>query len=190
MKVILTFILLLICSISNVDASFQKDILIHNMIQDQRQRNLNFNLKYYKGMLTELECLSLAVYHEARGEGTLGIKAVAYVIHNRVWYSRKIQQQGKQEVPWGTTYCETVYQDRQFSFINDQINDSILYFDVYEKIIRICYDLLYNGGFALNKSPVGRSYYFHSLETPEDWRYYDQYEFVATIGNHHFFTFK
>jgi spore germination cell wall hydrolase CwlJ-like protein len=188
MKYLIT-IFLLFCNLAFAD-QITKEETIKNLIKEQRDRNLNFNLKEYEFELTELECLALTVYHEARGEGETGIKAVAFVIHNRVTLSRRMKSQGAQKPYWGVTYCDTVYQDNQFSFINDNKNDSVLYFHDYEKILRICYDLMYNGGFLLEKSPVGKSYFFHSLEKPKDWMYHSHYDYVATLGNHHFFTFK
>jgi hypothetical protein len=162
---------------------------IDDLLQNQRIRNLNFFMIDYKDQMTDLECLSLAVYHEARGESMLGMTAVAFVIHNRVSLSIKRQEKNK-EVPWGTTICETIFQDRQFSFISDKHPDSVLYIDVYEKIVKLSYDLLYNGGFSLKSSPVGKAYYFNALENPYEWRYHEHYEYIATIGNHHFYGNK
>ena len=52
-----------------------------------------------------LLCLTLNVYHEARGEPFLGQVAVAEVTLNRV-----------DDLRWPDTVCEVVYQPYQFSW--------------------------------------------------------------------------
>ena len=54
----------------------------------------------------EKQCLTAALWHEARGEGLQGIKAVASVIENR----RQSQQ-------YPSTYCKIIKQHKQFSFV-------------------------------------------------------------------------
>lgn len=56
---------------------------------------------------TDLDCLTANIYHEARGEGTLGMVAVGQVTLNRVKDSR-----------WKDTICGVVYQPYQFSWTN------------------------------------------------------------------------
>ena len=51
----------------------------------------------------ELHCLSLNVYHEARGEPIQGQLAVAYVTMNRLVSGR-----------YPDSICNVVWQDRQF----------------------------------------------------------------------------
>ena len=54
----------------------------------------------------EKQCLTAALFHEARGEGLVGIKAVASVIENR-----------KHNADYPSTYCKIIKQHRQFSFV-------------------------------------------------------------------------
>ena len=56
----------------------------------------------------EKQCLTAALWHEARGEGLQGIKAVASVIENR-----------KQSPQYPSTYCKIIKQHKQFSFVQD-----------------------------------------------------------------------
>ena len=56
-------------------------------------------------MIAAAACLSLALYHEARGESRLGQLMVAKVIVNRVASRR-----------WPSSMCNVITQDRQFSF--------------------------------------------------------------------------
>ena len=54
----------------------------------------------------EKQCLTAALFHEAKGEGLIGIKAVASVIENR-----------KHNADYPGTYCKIIKQHRQFSFV-------------------------------------------------------------------------
>ena len=58
--------------------------------------------------LTELECLALNIYHEARGESLLGRKLVAQVTVNRVRHNG-----------FPDTVCGVVRQSKQFSWTHD-----------------------------------------------------------------------
>lgn len=60
----------------------------------------------------ELHCLSLNIYHEARGESTQGQLAVAYVTMNRVVSGR-----------YPDSICDVVWQDKQFSWTHDTVSD-------------------------------------------------------------------
>jgi spore germination cell wall hydrolase CwlJ-like protein len=62
--------------------------------------------KKQKDYQKEKTCLTAALYHEARGEGSHGIKAVASVIENR-----------KKHEAYPATYCKIIKQNKQFSFI-------------------------------------------------------------------------
>lgn len=53
----------------------------------------------------EKQCLTTALYHEARGEGEFGMKAVANVIHNRYLHP-----------DYPDTYCGVINQRKQFSY--------------------------------------------------------------------------
>lgn len=53
----------------------------------------------------EKRCIVDALYHEARGEGAIGMKAVANVIHNRY-----------EHPAYPSTYCGVINQRKQFSY--------------------------------------------------------------------------
>lgn len=55
--------------------------------------------------LINLDCLAKVVYYEARGEGEMGMLAVAWVVLNRVMHPN-----------YPKTICEVVYQKKQFSW--------------------------------------------------------------------------
>lgn len=54
---------------------------------------------------SEVRCLAENLYHEARGEGTMGMLAVGQVTLNRVKDKR-----------WPSSVCRVVYQHKQFSW--------------------------------------------------------------------------
>ena len=56
---------------------------------------------------TEKQCIEAALWHEARSEGTRGIKAVLEVITNR-----------KNHPDFPSTYCKVILQPKQFSAFN------------------------------------------------------------------------
>jgi spore germination cell wall hydrolase CwlJ-like protein len=58
----------------------------------------------------EIECLSRNIYHEARGEGHVGMTAIAMVTLNRVKDPR-----------WPKTVCKVVYQPYQFSWTHQKV---------------------------------------------------------------------
>jgi len=69
---------------------------------------LHLNGCNYSGavlLIAAAACLSLALYHEARGEPLLGQLMVARVIVNRMESRR-----------WPSSMCNVITQDRQFSF--------------------------------------------------------------------------
>jgi len=66
----------------------------------------------------ELECLSQAIYHEARGEPLAGRIAVGWVVLNRVTSGR-----------YPSSICEVVYQAKQFSWTDwmPSVNNATTY---------------------------------------------------------------
>ena len=126
--------------------------------------------------LTETECLATAMYHEARGEGDKGMKAVAFVIYNRVKSSL-----------FPKSYCQVILQPAQFSFTSDRNPDNIKDWDTYAKVLAMAVDLVQNDGFQRIASPVGSALFFNSFRSRNGWAYAKARKFVATIGNHHFF---
>lgn len=142
---------------------------------DKAQRENDYRRNMRAANLTETECLATAMYHEARGEGDVGMKAVAFVIHNRAKSGR-----------YPADMCSVVLQHRQFSFTEDRNPDNIKQWKVYERALRMAV-MLVNGGFASERSPVHDAMYFHALAKPSNWTYAKARKFITTLGNHHFF---
>lgn len=74
----------------------------------------------------ELQCLSLNIYHEARGEPSEGQLAVAYVTMNRVTSGR-----------YPKSVCNVVWQSKQFSWTHDGISDTPREGEEWERAKRI-----------------------------------------------------
>jgi spore germination cell wall hydrolase CwlJ-like protein len=55
----------------------------------------------------QVDCLTSAIYHEARGEPYIGQVLVAAVIHNRVLSDH-----------FPGSYCEVIKQDNQFEYVS------------------------------------------------------------------------
>lgn len=121
-------------------------------------------------MLTTLSCIAMAVYFEARGESTVGQRAVAEVIMNRVSDPR-----------WPSSACEVVKQSSQFSFYKagkKYKTDPSLYVQA-EAVARGAM-----GGDTLNTGAL----YYHSTKVRPVWRH--KLDALGTIGSHVFYTDK
>lgn len=113
-------------------------------------------------------CLLKNVYHEARGEGVAGMKAVAAVTMNRA------SQTGK-------TLCDTVYAYKQFSWANTaksrnkpMTGDTSVVYAVVEKAM---------SGTMLDIT--GGATHYHTKAVKPKWR--KQLKTLLTINDHIFY---
>lgn len=123
----------------------------------------------------ELDCLTQAVYYEARGEGQSGMEAVAQVVVNRVRHP-----------DFPNTICGVVYQGVsrgrgcQFSFVCDgsmrRRSEAELWDRSRSVAVRAIEGRL--------DSPVGTSTFFHATRIAPNWRGLQR---MATIGRHVFY---
>lgn len=123
----------------------------------------------------DLECLSLAIYHEARGESKSGQVAVGFVVLNRT-------TSGK----FPPTICSVVYQGTrkgcQFSWVCDRHSDIPRDAAAYQRAVSHATAVLANEV----SNPVGKSLFFdgfvHRRQTAN--RPAGHYQ----IGNHRFYA--
>ena len=148
----------------------------HMELLEKAKRENAARVSMRRAALTPTECLATAMYHEARGEGEKGMKAVAYVIYNRV-----------KSGLFPKDYCQVVLQRSQFSFTSDRNPDNIRDWVIYAKVLAMAVELIQNDGFQRMASPVGSALFFNSFRSRNGWSYAKARKFVATIGNHHFF---
>lgn len=129
---------------------------------------------------SELECLALNMYHEARGEGSRGMLAVGYVTVNRT------QTQGFPKTICGVVHegvyrnGKIVYRRCQFSWYCDGRSDKATNLAQYEQAHNLARAIL--TGQASN--PVGKSVFFHNGQVKPRWR---RVVFQCRIGGHRFY---
>lgn len=128
---------------------------------------------------SDLDCLTQAVYYEARGETDSGQRAVAQVILNRVRHPA-----------YPKTICNVVYQGAvkrtgcQFSFTCNGIMTNRVESWAWKRARTVAEDAL--DGYVMKS--VGASTHFHVLGISPDWA--DRMQRTATIGNHAFYQFS
>lgn len=114
----------------------------------------------------QVECLTQAIYHEARGEPERGQVAVAQVVLNRL-----------KSGLFPETICEVVYEPKQFSHIRKATFDYSS--EAWVKAQRIAV-LTYKG---LIDDPSNGAMYFCN---PAKTKNCQKGKTVAVIANHHF----
>ncbi len=123
------------------------------------------------GMSSELRCLALNIYHEARGESTSGQKAIASVIMNRVRSQR-----------YPDSICEVVWQPRQFSWtIAHERCHAVTDPRAWKKALIIAHRALAGYEYA----GVGEATHYHASSVDPYWAAHGL--FVAKIGDHVFY---
>lgn len=145
------------------------------VIEQQEQNRI---LEEYKA--TERECLVTALYHEARGEGKVGIEAVASVIYNR-----------KHHKNYPASYCGIVNQYKQFSYtllnkpFGEALESSLPAYEgkVYAEILTVA-DKMVNDRFKpmLNSSVL----WYTTHKVSNHWT--KKKKIVAIIGKHRFYS--
>lgn len=136
----------------------------------------------------QIECLAKNMYFEARGEGSLGQDAVAFVTINRVQSDR-----------YPDTICEVVYQAKtnsrgqplrnrcQFSWFCDGKSDTIRE-SIYPKL-RARAEYIYINYYLndyMTDITDGATHY-HSKQVTPYWSQHTNYQLVASIGQHVFY---
>lgn len=126
----------------------------------------------------DTDCLTQAVYYEARGEGTDGMRAVAQVIVNRV-----------RNPNYPKSICAVVYQGAsqhgcQFSFACDGSADTPARNAAWRRARSIAEAAM--NGYVMKS--VGSATSFHTVSVHPDWA--GTMQRVATIGSHIFYQLR
>ena len=121
--------------------------------------------------MTQLCCLAVAVFFEARGETTMGQYAVAEVVMNRV-----------EDPRYPDTVCDVVFEDRQFSFTHDGRPDRLprIPTRASRQARTVASDVL--DGYRIGIS----STHYHTVSVDPFWN--EHFELDGKIGNHLFYT--
>ena len=117
-------------------------------------------------------CLTLALHHEARGEGYEGMLAVSDVIHNRVHDHR-----------YPDTICEVVFEPYAFSFTLAIPERTLRKHppEHYEAAYKVTLDVLEHGTYL----GLTATHYHTTSVSPYWSKHFTRNE---TIGNHIFYT--
>lgn len=125
--------------------------------------------------LENLDCLSEALYFEARGENKHGQIAVGIVVLNRVKSDK-----------YPNSVCEVIHQQFngvcQFSYYCDGRPEIYKELKTYNEIRELAWDVL-QGEYSLQ---IPNALYFHASYMKPYW--IDEFTRVAMIGNHHFYS--
>ena len=118
----------------------------------------------------ELSCLARNIYYEARGEGEVGMRAVAHVTLNRV-----------RSPLFKNTICGVVHQPYQFSWV--RMEKSNPRGSTWEMAQNIAEDVYLGQGPADN---TGGATYFHAKSVRPSWT--RRLTYTVTIGRHVFYS--
>jgi N-acetylmuramoyl-L-alanine amidase len=108
-------------------------------------------------------CLSLAIYHESRGETSLGQEWVGHVILNRTKDPR-----------WGGNTCEVIRDKSQFSFTMEQPVD--------DKAWQLAQTIAYR--ISYNEDITGGSLWYHRCDIKK--QHWTTNLHMIIVGNHCF----
>ena len=124
----------------------------------------------YQVMEAQLNCLTEAIYHEARSESYTGQLLVGFVIKNRVMSDK-----------FPDDFCQVIEQPWQFSFTHElgdrtmREKDAAEYAEAVAEIV------------MTSENPLpDEVLYYHTVDVTPDWNYnlLDQYK---VVGNHVFY---
>lgn len=125
-------------------------------------------------VMTAALCLSLTIYHEARGENIYGQLAVAQVVMNRVESPR-----------YPDTVCGVVTQRKQFSFLNN-CNIKCAVQNVREQQAWKVSQSVTNSILQGHRITLNATHY-HTTWVQPYWSKHERMQPLKTIGNHTFY---
>ena len=121
---------------------------------------------------SQIECLSINAYMEARGQGVKGMQAVTWVVLNRTKHPA-----------YPSTPCAVIAQPKQFSWYGNkpiQVKEK----DAYAQAERVVEGVL-SGKL---KDNTNASTHFHSTRIKPVWA--SRLSYTTTIGSHCFYKMK
>jgi len=137
--------------------------------------SLHLNGCNYSGavlLIAAAACLSLALYHEARGEPLLGQLMVARVIVNRMESRR-----------WPSSMCNVITQDRQFSFYRKDKTPKPRDEIAWAKAQKLAVEIINDPDIL----PFSTSDHYHNVNVRPVWR--RKLYRVVRIGQHIFYSY-
>lgn len=125
--------------------------------------------------LGSVECLTVNLYHEARGESNASNLMILGVVFNRIVDNRFPP----------TSYCGVVFQKKQFSWLSDGKSDKIVDRIRYKELQTLVEYALMHKELVMQMSE-GVTHY-HSKKVQPLWRFDRGMKAVATLDNHIFY---
>ena len=123
-------------------------------------------------LIAAAACLSLALYHESRGEPLNGQLMVARVIINRMQSPR-----------WPSSMCNVITQDRQFSFYRKDKTPKPRDEIAWAKAQKLAVEIINDPDIL----PFSTADHYHNLNVRPVWR--NGLHMVARIGRHVFWSY-
>ena len=135
-------------------------------------KSINDSSQVQKLSKSQIECLSINAYMEARNQGVKGMQAVTWVVLNRTKHPS-----------YPSTPCAVIYSPKQFSWVSNkpvQIKEK----DAYTQAERVVEGVL-SGKL---KDNTNSSTHFHSARIKPVWA--SRLSYTTTIGSHCFYKMK
>mgnify|MGYP000866435691 CR=1 FL=1 len=124
---------------------------------------------------SDLQCLAMNIYHEARGEPEEGQIGVAYVTLNRMNHWN-----------WPDNICEVVWQPHQFSWTTDNIDNTPRDTERYEAAMAVAREVYLNR----EEDPTNGAVFYHANWVNPSWANYSSVNESWRLGVHIFYTWS
>lgn len=128
----------------------------------------------------ELTCMAVNMYHEARGESSLGVISVGFVTLNR-----------SRDKHFPSTICRVIHQggDKslygcQFTWYCDGLSDHIRNWKRYNQLFKYA-EMIYDGKIS---DPTGGALYYHSIHMKRYPYWIKDMVALMVIDNHRFYA--
>lgn len=132
-----------------------------------------------KELQKEMLCITQMLYHEARGEGEEGLRAVLSVVQNR-----------KNHLKFPSSYCKVIHQSGQFSYIIPGKVSKEPYKASEKELKGLIQDLAFQAATGTFKNSFDSSdvLWYHHTKVKPKWS--QKFKRVKTIKQHHFYELK
>lgn len=153
--------------------TYKRDVFVIDAVTSAGQPSIAKQEELSCRQSKECSTMSIAVYHEARGEGWDGMKAVANVIKNRVESSK-----------FRNTVVDVVHRPWQFSYVHELDNKEPRDLRSYKKALIISHRVLTG---KVEDNTMGSTHYLAPKKLKKLPRWANEFERTVAINNHVFF---
>ena len=136
-------------------------------------KSINDSAQVQKLSKSQIECLSINAYMEARNQGVKGMQAVTWVVLNRTKHPS-----------YPSTPCAVIYAPFQFEWTRKSKTPQVKEKDAYMQAERVVEGVL-SGKL---KDNTNSSTHFHSARIKPVWA--SRLSYTTTIGSHCFYKMK